>query len=701
MNRQKILFSLLFFFLLFFLSTNLSFSSERDVMQAKLIITPELRVKDIHKMQLDIIKLEPRKYIEFITNREQVEDLQRMGYEIEIVHHDLVLYYRSQLDTSKDMGGYHTYEETGHFLDSMHNEYPDITTDTFSIGQSLEDRSIWGFKISDNPEVDEDEPEIFYNGLHHAREPMSIEVLIYYITHLLENYGTDPEVTDIVDNAELWFVPIINPDGYEYNRQEDPGGGGMWRKNRRDNGDGTWGVDPNRNYGYMWGYDDEGSSPNTGSETYRGTGPFSEPEIQVIRDFISAHDFVVCINYHSVAELFLMPWGFDYIRPTDYLVDDFMGDSAEYFTGYDAIPGHVFYLTNGDSDDWLRGETTTKNKVFGYTPELGMMSFWPPAWTIPVVCQDNLEANMFYARTAQDLNDRSIRHIETDPNYTPFISSIGQYSDSVYNFRIYNHDPSSPLDFNITDPDSTGEMSYDMASLNEFLYSKGYLYSFDPFELFAKTSFSSSRMYDWLRVSPTTGSIPAGSYQDLAVTVDANGIEGEYFGKDYFGTIVIATNNDRIPPYSDTTLIDVNMKVFTQYFDQYTEIKSSRLYAGISNNTNVGRKDNPGLGYLDDEIGYLYDGSLFLGYIPQPGDTVVHRQMLNTSSLRATSHLVIDSTTDPNAVFVYYSDSTEDGDLGIDGEIAVYQIPDSSEFLIFKYRIFNLSGTITQEWTRI
>jgi murein tripeptide amidase MpaA len=97
---------------------------------------------------------------------------------------------------------------------------------------------------------------------------------MYYMWYLLENYGTDPEATYLVDNREMYFVPCFNPDGYEYNRQTDPNGGGMWRKNRRNNG-GSYGVDLNRNFGYMWGYDDLGSSPIPSSETYRGPSAFS------------------------------------------------------------------------------------------------------------------------------------------------------------------------------------------------------------------------------------------------------------------------------------------------------------------------------------------------------------------------------------------------------------------------------------------
>jgi hypothetical protein len=678
-----------------FVFLNISFSSaeQKKIMSAKLLLTPEVRLKDILKLHLDIVKLKPGEYFEIITDAQEAEKLRSLGYSLEVIHEDLVEFYRTGLNTSLDMGGYHTYEETGKFLDSMHAQYPEITTDTVCIGTSLEGRCIWAFKISDNPDSDEDEAEILFTGLHHAREPMTIEVLIYFIKYLCQNYGVDPKVTDLVDNTELWFVPIVNPDGYEYNRLIEPGGGGMWRKNMRDNGDGSFGVDLNRNYGFKWGYDDIGSSPYTNDETYRGISPFSEPEIQTIRDFVLSRDFVLGINYHSAAGMFLIPWGYDYIQPSDYLVDELCADTAHLLTGYQAGTGWaILYPTNGESDDWLRGEQTLKAKVFAYTTELGGDGFWPPKYQIGPVCAENLAANIFYARMAQRLKDRSIRYIETVPNATPLGATIAQDADTSLNLRIYNHDLSSNLDFNITDPDSSQILPFDFVFSDDLLNSKGFLASQESFTLLPKAHTSLITGSDWLRVSPKTGSISPGSYQDFTVILDATGLEGEYFGKDYNGGIVIATNNSRTAPYSDTSLVNLKLKVLSQYYDQYAKTHTSELYAGISNITNVGKKSNPGLGYLDDSVQYLYDGSLFLGYIRLPGDTIVQREMFNTFSLRAISRLLIDSTSDPRAIHSFYTDTTEDGDLGIKGEVIAPSIPDTSEFFIFRYKIFNLSG---------
>ena len=117
------------------------------------------------------------------------------------------------------MGGYYTFDEIEENLDELSNECSNIITDKISIGQTLEGRDIWAIKISDNPNQDEDEPEVLYTGLHHAREPMSYMNLFYYMHWLCENYGIEQEATEILNTRELWFIPAINPDGLVYNEE--------------------------------------------------------------------------------------------------------------------------------------------------------------------------------------------------------------------------------------------------------------------------------------------------------------------------------------------------------------------------------------------------------------------------------------------------------------------------------------------------
>ncbi len=300
------------------------------------------------------------------------------------------------------MAGYFTWEEMQAELDEMAALYPELISPKEPIGNSLEDRPIHFVRISNAPNTDQDKPEVMYSAVHHAREPASMSQLIFFMWWLLENYGTDEEATFLVDNRELYFVPCLNPDGYVYNQENEPGGGGMWRKNRRDNGDGTFGVDLNRNYGWLWGFDDQGSSPNTESETYRGVDAFSEPETQAMRDFCNAHEFRAALNYHAYGDMVIHPWGSqpDLLTP-DSAVFTAHANRITRNNGYSrgTCQQVLYYLVNGSSDDWMYGEQTEKPKIQAMTPETGQADegFWPPSWRIVPICQENMDQNLVQA----------------------------------------------------------------------------------------------------------------------------------------------------------------------------------------------------------------------------------------------------------------------------------------------------------------
>ena len=301
------------------------------------------------------------------------------------------------------MSGHATYDEVVANLDNMFSLFPGLITQKESIGQSIEGRDLWMVKISDNPNVNETEPEVLYTGIHHAREPESMMQLLFYMYYLLENYNTDDFIKTLVDNTEMYFVPVVNPDGYVYNQSTNPYGGGMWRKNRRDNGGGSYGVDPNRNYGYMWGYDNSGSSPDPYDETYRGTAAFSEPEIAAMRDFVNDHEFRLALNYHTYSNLLLYPWGWTSDLTPD---EDIMNAYAEMMTQdshYTFGPSSTtIYPTNGDANDWMYGEQLTKDKILSYTPELGGSDdgFWCPVDRIIPIAQENMIQDILLAAFA-------------------------------------------------------------------------------------------------------------------------------------------------------------------------------------------------------------------------------------------------------------------------------------------------------------
>lgn len=392
----------------------------------------------------------------------EIQKVNDLGFKYEIIIGDMVWHYQTQSErtsSSSDgicnpidypvpinfklgsMGGYFTYNEMLTHLDSMALKYPNLITVKQQTGDttSIEGRIIWNVKISDNPNIEEGEKQILYTAIHHAREAASMSQLIFYMYYLLENYDNDPQVKYIVDNNELYFVPCVNPDGYIYNELTNPSGGGMWRKNRRDNNDGTFGVDLNRNYDYYWGFDNTGSSPNSQSDTYRGTMGFSEPELIALKQFTTSHKIKIAINNHTYGNLLIYPWGYQnsFLTPDSATYSTF----AKFMTSenqfkYGTGDQTVGYVTNGDSDDWMYGDTTLKPAIFSMTPESGNQSdgFWPASDRIIDICKSNIRQNLNVALLLNpffQIKDLSSQWIENDSAYIKFnYSAVGLGSDS-------------------------------------------------------------------------------------------------------------------------------------------------------------------------------------------------------------------------------------------------------------------------------
>jgi carboxypeptidase T len=295
------------------------------------------------------------------------------------------------------MGGFLTYSEIMSELDDMATLYPNIISPRAPISNftTHDGNAIQWLKISDNPGIDEAEPELMYTSLIHAREPASMASVIFYMWYVLENYGTDPEVTYLVDHTEMYFVPVINPDGYLYNEQTDPSGGGLWRKNRRNNGSGCFGVDLNRNFSYEFG--SSGTSNDPCNQTYLGTNAFSEPESQAIKWFCEEHDFGLALNYHSYGDLLLFPFGWSSIQTPDY--DLQMAWSARMVSesGHTNMLSADLYPAAGDTDDWMYADDLgTKPKVLAFTPEVGSnnQNFWPQQGQITGIAENLVHQNL-------------------------------------------------------------------------------------------------------------------------------------------------------------------------------------------------------------------------------------------------------------------------------------------------------------------
>jgi len=312
-------------------------------------------------------------------------------------------------------GGYFTMSDVLDNLDLMAFYYPNLVTERKPINniKTYKNNSIFMVKISDNVDVDEDEPEILYTGLHHARELVSVSEIIYYMWYLLENYDKNPMIKEILDHTELYFVPVVNPDGMEYNLAGYDAVNDEFtrnvRKNLRDNdSNGVFdpqldGVDLNRNYGYNWGYDDEGSSGYEGSDNYRGPSPFSEPETKAIQYLCNQHQFQMALNAHSYGDLLIYPWGYNNTSTPDSLIYTNYGELLSKQNGFHYGLGleTVGYKTNGDSDDWMYGE----KDIFSLTPEIGddEGGFYPIQENIIPLCQSTLEMNILGARLVNSL----------------------------------------------------------------------------------------------------------------------------------------------------------------------------------------------------------------------------------------------------------------------------------------------------------
>lgn len=307
-------------------------------------------------------------------------------------------------DVPSTYGGYFRYNEMLAELDAMAAQYPNLISVKAPISTFLtaENRPIYHVVISDNPSTTEAEPNVLYSAIHHAREPMSMSQTIFYMWYLLENYGTNPKITFLVDNTQLFFVPCINPDGYIYNETTDANGGGMHRKNRNP-AIGTFnkGVDLNRNYSYGW--NTTGVSGNVNNDTYPGTSAFSEPETQAMKWLNETYGFISAHNAHTYGNTLLYPIG---------TTEEEFADHHDYFTdlaghmcssnGYFPQKSSGLYPASGDSDDYMYKEDIgvgIKDTVFAMTPEIGT-DFWPASGDIIPTCQDMVFPNMVLSHIA-------------------------------------------------------------------------------------------------------------------------------------------------------------------------------------------------------------------------------------------------------------------------------------------------------------
>ena len=436
--------------ILFFIALLITFSSTAQGQYSKVKIfasDSELQVLESIGIPTDHGSRKRNTWLVTDLSSEQIQLLTSNNFQFEVVIQDVQTYYIERntstatlnerndcnpvgagfdptIPTNFHLGtyaGFYTYQEYLNELDAMAAAYPNLITvkaaiDTF---QTHELRPIYWVKISDNPNIDEPEPQVLYTALHHAREPASLSQLIFYMWYILENYATNPEIAYIINESELFFVPMLNPDGYLENEVSFPNGGGMHRKNKRNVGTTNPGVDLNRNYDYQWNV--SGTTSNVNGDTYAGTGAFSEPETQAIKYFCESHNFSFALNAHSYGNLLLFPFGWAnsaFAAEHDYF--QAFSNHQVIFNNYNATKSSNLYPAAGDSDDWMYdGDLTTKPKIYALTPETGSNAdgFWPSESRILPICKENVWQNTIAAHlphiygATQEIDPPSIENL--------------------------------------------------------------------------------------------------------------------------------------------------------------------------------------------------------------------------------------------------------------------------------------------------
>ncbi len=314
--------------------------------------------------------------VEAILSGRQVDSLRREG--VQLATKKVAGASAAQRATAQAQAGMNVFRPYGG-AGGLQEEFTQVAgqnpriTKLVNYGKTVQGQDIVALKVSKNARTTRDgsRPAVLYLGAQHAREWITPEMVRRLMHHFVDNYASNQEIRKLVDANELWFVPVANPDGYDWTFED---GQRLWRKNLRDNdGNGAVnagdGVDLNRNFSTKWGYDNEGSSPDPGSETFRGPSPNSEPETKGLDSLGRRIGFEFFVNYHSAAGLLLYGTGWQVSTPTpdDLIYEAMAGDDATpAVPGYDPDISAELYTTNGDTDTHL----TARYRTLGFTPEM-------------------------------------------------------------------------------------------------------------------------------------------------------------------------------------------------------------------------------------------------------------------------------------------------------------------------------------------
>ncbi|MFF0862255.1 M14 family zinc carboxypeptidase [Nonomuraea sp. NPDC050227] len=331
----------------------------------------------------------------------EIAAIRRLGYRVTEAPRPAPPDAVGTFDFPPSDSGYHNYAEMTAEINTLVAAHPGIMSQS-TFGTSYEGRPMRLVKISDNVGTDEAEPEVLFTAHQHAREHLTVEMALYIMHLLTDNYGTDARITNLVNTREIWIMPDLNPDGGEYDIAS--GTYRSWRKNRQPNsGSSAVGTDLNRNWAYQWGCCG-GSSGSTSSETYRGASAESAPEVKAAADWVRSRvvggvqQIRTNLDWHTYSELVLWPYGYTYNDTAPGLTQDdrdahaTLGQNMAGTNGYTPEQSSDLYITDGTIDDWMWGQY----KIFSFTFEMypvgASPGFYPPDEQIVPQTTRNKEA---------------------------------------------------------------------------------------------------------------------------------------------------------------------------------------------------------------------------------------------------------------------------------------------------------------------
>jgi murein tripeptide amidase MpaA len=324
-------------------------------------VTAETRdqVQSLANTGLDIFAVEDNKVLVLLWSDREQNQLDTLQLPYEVIYKNrtelnaALAPYLLSADTTP-AGAFHTYTEMTTDLALLAASYPD-RVQLLSCGTTWEGRLITGVRLGVTTTFSK--PEFLIIGNQHARDWISLEVAFGIATAFAEQYNSDTRIRRLMDNLDIYILPTVNPDGHTYCVNVER----LWRKNRRNNGDGTFGVDLNRNFEYQWGLT-SGASTTSSSMTYMGPYPFSEPENIATRDFILSHSHLIgMMNYHSYGQKIMYPWAYTYNPPPNQSWLNTLTASmktaivsvntSSYTNGQWSVL--LSYLGSGETADWI------------------------------------------------------------------------------------------------------------------------------------------------------------------------------------------------------------------------------------------------------------------------------------------------------------------------------------------------------------